>query len=82
MFADVQFLRRITGQRIGARQVGQREVVAVEAGLGLGRIDGYTAVIAYTGMSTRGIVEERRLATVGIAHQGHVQVAASLQGLT
>ena len=49
--------------------------------LGQRGIHRHTAVIAHTGMGPGGIIEERRFAAVGIAHQRHVQVATLLQGL-
>ena len=50
VLAHVEFLGRVAGQRIRAGQVGQREVVAVEMGLGLGGVDGHAAVVAHAGV--------------------------------
>ena len=68
MLSHIEFFRRIARQRIGAWQVGQREVVTEELSLSHGGIDGHPAVVADVGMGARRIVEQRRLTAVGVAH--------------
>ena len=78
MSAYVQFLGTVGRERVGARQIHQAELVALEMRRGLGGVDGDTAVVAHAGMRSAGVVEERRLAAVGVAHQGHVNHVAAL----
>ena len=80
MLPDIEFLGRIARQRVGAGQVDKVEVVAEERGAGFGGIDGHARIVAHAGMGTAGIVEERRLAAVGVAHQCHIDDTALAQG--
>ena len=77
----IELLGRVAGEGVGARQVGEVELIAEELCMGLGGIDGDTRVVAHMAMGSRGKVEERGLATVGITHQGHIDHTALLHGL-
>ena len=66
--AHIELLGRIGRERVGARQVYQVKGVTFELGYALLGVDGHTAVVAYALVGTRGKVEKRRLATVGVAH--------------
>ena len=81
MSPDVELLGRVARQRVGAGQVGQPELIAEVRGCALGRVDGHAAVVAYMGMGAAGVVEQRCLATIGVAHQRHVDDAALAQCL-
>ena len=74
--AHVDFLGRIGRERIRARQVDDAEVIALEVEEAFLGIDRHAAVIAHMLVRTRGDVEERRLAAIRIAHEGHVDGAA------
>ena len=56
------------------------ELIAEERSLGLGGIYRHARIVAHMGMRSAGIVEERRLAAVGVAHQCHLDGAATPHG--
>ena len=80
MFTHEEFLRRVATERVGARQVGEVELIAEHRGVGFGGIDGHTAVVAHMSVSATGVIKERGLATVGIAHECHIDGTALLLG--
>ena len=82
VLAHIEFLGGIARHGIGARKVGEQELIAKHRGTGLTGIDGDARIVAHMGMRTRGIVEKRGLATVGVAHQGHMNGAALAHCLT
>ena len=80
VLAHIQFLGRVAGEGVGARQVGQVELVAVHRGVCFRGVHRDARVVAHMPVGTAGEVEERRLAAVGVAYQCHVDGAALLQG--
>ena len=80
MFAHVELLRRVAAERVGAWQIGKVELIAEHRSMSLGGVDGHTAVVAHMRVSSAGVVEQRGLATVGIAYQCHVDRTAFLLG--
>ena len=71
LLSNVQFFGRIGRQRIGTWQVHQLDMIALKVGKTLLGIYRHTAVVAHALMRTRSKIEQRGLATVRIAHQGH-----------
>ena len=72
LLANIEFLWRIGGEGIGAREIDQVEMIAVVIGFAHLGIHGDTTIVAHTFVSTRSKVEEGSLSTVRIAHQRHV----------
>ena len=82
MAAHIQFLGTVARQRVGAWQVGEVELIAEERGMSLRRIDGDAGVVADVAVGSRGEVEQRGLATVGVTDKGDVDATATTQGGT
>ena len=78
LLANVEFLWRIGRKRVGAGEIDQLDMVALILGEARLRIDRDATVVAHALMGAGGEIEERGLAAVGIADQGHVDVAPLL----
>ena len=78
LLANVEFLWRIGREGVGAGEIDQLDMVALILGEARLRIDRDATVVAHALMGAGGEIEERGLAAVGIADQGHVDVAPLL----
>ena len=79
VFAHIQFLGRISRERVSARKVDDAEVIALKVEVTFFGIYGYPAVIAHPLMRPRSDIEKRCLAAVRITHQCHVDGAPFAQ---
>ena len=80
LLAHVELFGGVGGERIGAREINEVEGVAFILGMSFLGIHGHARIVAYALVRTGGKVEERGLATVGVAHQCHVDDLALLLG--
>ena len=69
VLTHIEFFRRIAREGISSRKVNQLEFVTEERGAGFSGIDSDSRVVAHTGMGSTGKIEERGLATVGVANE-------------
>ena len=76
--AYIQFFGCICSEAVGAGQVGDVEVIALEIQMSFLGINGHTRVVAYTLVSIPCNVEQACLAAVGIAHKCHADGSAAL----
>ena len=68
VLAHIQLLRRVGGEGVGTRQIHDLEGVPILMENALLGIDGHAAVVPHMLVGTRGEVEQRGLAAVGVAH--------------
>ena len=66
--AHIHLLGRILGQRVGAGQVHQLNLAAAYVEPSFFAVNGHTAVVAHFLLGSSHIIEQGRLAAVGIAH--------------
>ena len=79
---NINFFRRICRKRISSRQVYNAEVIALKVEIAFFGIYGYTAIIPYMLVRTRSNIKKRRLATIGISHQSHINSTTFAQSDT
>lgn len=72
LLTDVELLWRIRREGISTGKVDEIELVAGVFRVADFGVDRDAGVVAHPLVSTRSIVEEGRLTTVGVAHQGYV----------
>ena len=81
MLTHVPLLGRIGREGVGAGQVGDVEAVAFVGDMPRFGGHGDAAIVAHVFASAGDDVEERRLAAVGVAHEGHVDFVLAWCGL-
>ena len=81
MLPHIQLLGAVARQRVGARQVGEVELIAFKRGMRYTGIDRHTRVVAHACMCSTGVVKQRCLATVWVADESNVDGATLLADL-
>ena len=81
VLSDIEFLGRITTQRVSTGQVSQIELIAEERSMGLCGVNSHTTVISHMSVGAGSEVKQRGLATVGITHKRHIDGTTLLHGL-
>ncbi len=80
--ADIFFLRAVSGNGIGSREVYQRDAVTLVVHLAPYGIHGYPAVVAHPLVASAGAVEQAGLSAVRVSYQSYRDFLALFPGTT
>ena len=74
VFADVELLRGVGAERVGAWEVHQGDIVTLELEMAFLGIHGDAGVVAHVLVAAGGNVEQGGFAAVGVAHQRNADI--------